>query len=109
VANELVANVIRHGGGSGRLRLWRQTNSIYCQVDDQGLGVAEPEQAGTKPVPTHHRAGRGLWIVRRFTDECTITSEGHGTTVTVLLLSIRLAITSPSKQTRSCFDQPSRR
>jgi anti-sigma regulatory factor (Ser/Thr protein kinase) len=86
VANELVTNVIRHGGGCGQLRLWRQTNSIYCQVGDLGPGIAEPEQAGTQPVSAHLSAGRGLWIVRRLADECTITSSHHGTTVTVCFL-----------------------
>lgn len=42
VAGELASNAIRHGGGSGRLRLWQRDRVLYCQVNDQGPGLPTP-------------------------------------------------------------------
>src|SRR5215468_3772471 len=35
-AHELAANVVRHGSGRGRLRLWRHEQTLHCQVTDEG-------------------------------------------------------------------------
>src|SRR5262249_13336484 len=35
-AHELAANVVRHGSGRGRLRLWRHGQTLHCQVTDDG-------------------------------------------------------------------------
>ncbi len=84
VATELVTNVIRHSDGTGHLRLWRAGESVYCEVTDSGPGIGDPQKAGTQPVPLGHDGGRGLWIVRQLTDECTITDHHPGTCVTVV-------------------------
>jgi anti-sigma regulatory factor (Ser/Thr protein kinase) len=76
VAHELATNVIRHGGGFGRLRMWRESGRIVCRVSDCGPGmpalVAEPE--------TRRPGGRGLWIARRLAD-VRIESGPSGTVV----------------------------
>jgi anti-sigma regulatory factor (Ser/Thr protein kinase) len=82
VATELATNVIRHGGGNGRLRLWRSGPTIVCQVDDDGPGINDPNQVGLQQVPLGAVGGRGLWIVRQFCDTVSVTSSGQGTTVT---------------------------
>src|SRR5439155_24995785 len=41
VASELAANAIRHGGGTGRLRLWRDPTAVFCQVSDHGPGIPD--------------------------------------------------------------------
>jgi anti-sigma regulatory factor (Ser/Thr protein kinase) len=84
VATELVTNAIRHGGGVGRLRLWRTAATLYLQVRDEGLGIADPQTAGTVPVPLTAVSGRGLWIVRKLCDGVDIANT-DGTTVTVML------------------------
>src|SRR5690349_2570692 len=38
VAHELASNAVRHGGGGGRLRVWRVDGSVYCEVADVGGG-----------------------------------------------------------------------
>lgn len=86
VATELATNAIRHGGGSGRLRLWRADGAVYCEVSDEGPGIAEPETAGTQRVPLSEQGGRGLWVVRQFTDEFRITAGASGACVTVQIL-----------------------
>jgi anti-sigma regulatory factor (Ser/Thr protein kinase) len=83
VATELATNVVRHGGGTGKLRLWRSGDVIVCEVSDDGPGIAMPHQVGTKPVPLSTDGGRGLWLVRHFTDSVEIINRDPGTTVTV--------------------------
>jgi anti-sigma regulatory factor (Ser/Thr protein kinase) len=83
VATELATNVVRHGGGSGNLRLWRDGDAIVCEVSDDGPGITMPHKVGTKPVPLSTDGGRGLWLVRHFTDSVEITNRDPGTTVTV--------------------------
>jgi len=76
VAHELATNVIRHGGGFGRLRMWLESGQIVCRVSDSGPGmpalVEEPE--------TRRPGGRGLWIARRLAD-VRIESGPSGTVV----------------------------
>jgi len=85
VASELAVNVIRHGGGRGRLRLWRTADAFYCEVADDGPGMADPSSAGLGPDDAGHDAShgkRGLWIVRMVADELSISTGATGTTVT---------------------------
>src|SRR5688500_1455269 len=35
-AHELVSNSVRHGGGAGTIRLWRDGGSLICEVSDTG-------------------------------------------------------------------------
>jgi anti-sigma regulatory factor (Ser/Thr protein kinase) len=83
VASELATNAIVHGGGSGRLRLWRSAGSLALQVDDRGPGIADPQHAGTRRQEPTAIGGRGLWIVRQLCDRVTIDSGAAGTAVTV--------------------------
>ncbi|KUL29450.1 ATP-binding protein [Actinoplanes awajinensis] len=81
IATELATNAFRHGGGSGRLRLWRTEESVFLQVSDDGPGLARPQEAGRRPAPLSSPGGRGLWIVRQIADHLDITTE-PGTTIT---------------------------
>jgi anti-sigma regulatory factor (Ser/Thr protein kinase) len=85
IASELASNVVRHGGGAGRLRLSREDGSLRCVVDDRGPGIAEPGVVGTSTPPPYAVGGRGLWIVRRLAPRTDIESSDRGTTVTVLV------------------------
>jgi anti-sigma regulatory factor (Ser/Thr protein kinase) len=85
VAGELASNVIRHGGGWGRLRLSRADGAVRCEVSDEGPGIDDPDLAGTTVPPTLATGGRGLFIVRRLAAAVTIDSSGRGTTVTALV------------------------
>src|SRR3954464_11674741 len=38
--NELLTNAVRHGGGLGRVALWRQDRDLVCEVSDSGAGLA---------------------------------------------------------------------
>jgi anti-sigma regulatory factor (Ser/Thr protein kinase) len=86
VASELASNAIRHGGGGGRLLLWQADNTLYCQVTDNGPGLADQTVGTTRPA--HNSAdGRGLWICRNLTAALTIElgPDGSGTTVTAAI------------------------
>jgi anti-sigma regulatory factor (Ser/Thr protein kinase) len=83
VAHELATNAIRHGGGRGRLRLWRAHGHVCCQVIDGGPGLVDPS-AGTRPPTPSTPGGRGLWITRQLS-ELTIETSSTGTTVTATL------------------------
>ncbi|GIM90031.1 ATP-binding protein [Paractinoplanes toevensis] len=84
IATGLATNAIRHGGGTGRLQMWRSDGAVHLQVTDDGPGMAQPDDAGLRPVPLSTPGGRGLWIVRQISDHVDITAD-HGTTVTVAL------------------------
>lgn len=42
--HELATNVIRHGAGTGRLRVWRLSGRLRCQVDDDGAPSATRDE-----------------------------------------------------------------
>ena len=85
VATELTTNTVRHAGGAGTLRLWRDGNVIRCQAEDDGPGIVDPEHAGVGPVALTSNDGRGLWLVRQLSDELTITNRNPGCTVTATI------------------------
>lgn len=64
VAAELAANAIQHGGGHGRLTVWRRGSHLYCRVVDQGQGPPDTRTGTGPPEPTATR-GRGLWMCRQ--------------------------------------------
>ncbi|RKR87807.1 anti-sigma regulatory factor (Ser/Thr protein kinase) [Micromonospora pisi] len=84
VAGELASNAVRHGGGRGRLRLWRDGARLCCQVSDAGTGISEPASGTTQPAATQI-GGRGLWIVRNLSAELFIRNDAPGTTVTAVI------------------------
>jgi hypothetical protein len=42
--HELATNAIRHGAGSGRLRIWHLSGRLRCQVDDDGASSATRDE-----------------------------------------------------------------
>ncbi|MFC0534193.1 ATP-binding protein [Phytohabitans kaempferiae] len=81
VGGELATNAIRHGGGWGRLLLWRDGPLLRCQVVDHGPGLPDPTAGTRRPEPTA-LGGRGLWIARRLCPDLVVDTGPKGTTVT---------------------------
>jgi anti-sigma regulatory factor (Ser/Thr protein kinase) len=81
VAHELSSNVVRHGGGHGRLRLWRDDTGIVCQVSDDGPGLTDAGARGAELPAAQTPGGRGLWIARRLA-AVRIETGPDGTTIT---------------------------
>ena len=83
-AHELAANAVVHGAGTGRLRLWTDGQSLYCQVSDDGQAGAAGgnDPAGSAaPWPAEH--GHGLWLVGQVATHIRIGHGPAGTTATV--------------------------
>jgi anti-sigma regulatory factor (Ser/Thr protein kinase) len=79
--NELATNSLRHGGGTGTLRLWRDTAAVVCEVSDGG--VIQAPLAGREIPDPDPESGRGLWLVNQLCDLVQIRSGPSGTTVRV--------------------------
>jgi anti-sigma regulatory factor (Ser/Thr protein kinase) len=83
VAHELASNAVRHGGGRGRLRLWRDGDMVCCRVSDDGPGLLDVDlHEPPCPPPVHAEGGRGLYFVRALADTVTVASAVTGTEVT---------------------------
>lgn len=79
--NEITTNAVLHGGGSGRLRLWRHDDRLWCEVTDEGPGLP-PGWVGASSTPSGHEPrGRGLWLTRLLCDQVTVESSPNGTSV----------------------------
>jgi anti-sigma regulatory factor (Ser/Thr protein kinase) len=84
IAHELASNAVRHGGGTGRLRLWLADGALHCEIGDGGAGLKDPALAGhTLPAPSLP-GGRGLWIARQLS-ELRVATSAAGTIVTATL------------------------
>jgi anti-anti-sigma factor len=78
-AHELAANVVRHGSGSGRLRIWRHDQMLHCQVTDDG----HVETVGTTGPTWRIEPGHGLWLVRQLADSFSLHPGRAGSAATV--------------------------
>jgi serine/threonine-protein kinase RsbT len=86
-ASELGRNTLIHGGGGKMLLEALVTNDrrgLRLTFEDEGLGIADLEQAMTDGFTTKSGLGRGLGGSRRLVNEFEIVSRlGEGTRVTV--------------------------
>lgn len=81
--NELITNAVRHGGGQGSLRLWRQEGELVCEVADHGNGISTgwlDDRA--RPAPDT-AGGWGLWLARELSDTMEVVTGEDGTTVRI--------------------------
>jgi anti-sigma regulatory factor (Ser/Thr protein kinase) len=84
--NEVTTNTIRHAGGSGLLRMWRDAVSVVCEVRDRGR-LEQPLVGREYPALTQE-GGRGLWIVNQVCDLVQVRTLPSGT---IVRLHFRLA------------------
>jgi anti-sigma regulatory factor (Ser/Thr protein kinase) len=94
-AHELAANAVRHGAGTGRLRMWTAARALCCQVDD--AGPLEPPGQGRRAGDGERAAGtgraggvwplqpgHGLWLTRELADQMNVTAGPGGSRVTAV-------------------------
>jgi anti-sigma regulatory factor (Ser/Thr protein kinase) len=80
IAHELASNAVRHGGGTGRLRLWLADGALRCEVSDSGTGLPNAVFVGQSLPAPSLPGGRGLWIARQLS-ELHVASSPTGTTI----------------------------
>lgn len=77
--NEVAANSIRHGGGEGELRSWRDAGRLLVQIGDRGQ-ITDPLAGRIRPA-VEQLGGRGLWLANQLCDLVQIRSGSDGTVV----------------------------
>jgi anti-sigma regulatory factor (Ser/Thr protein kinase) len=83
--DELATNSVRHGGGSGRVRVWQDGDALLCEVRDHGH-IEDPLAGRVTPAP-EQVGGYGLWLVNQLCDLVQVRSTSSGTTVRLLCRS----------------------
>ena len=76
---EMAANSLRHGGGSGVLRLWSDAAHVVCEVAD--AGVIDDPLVGRTPATPGQLTGRGLLMVNHLADLVRMHTTSDGTVV----------------------------
>ena len=84
--NEVATNSVRHGGGRGRLRVWRQDGALVFEVRDNGR-IDDPLVDRRRPR-RGQIGGYGLWVANQLCDLVQIRSRPAGT---IVRLHMRLA------------------
>lgn len=74
--NELATNSVRHGGGRGSAKLWREGDVLICEIRDRGKMTAP--LAGRIEPSTRDLRGRGLWLANQICDLVQIRSVPEG-------------------------------
>jgi anti-sigma regulatory factor (Ser/Thr protein kinase) len=84
--NEVTTNTIRHAGGIGLLRLWRDGASLVCEIRDRGR--LDHPLVGREYPTVNQEGGRGLWMVNQVCDLVQVRTLSSGT---IVRLHFRLA------------------
>jgi anti-sigma regulatory factor (Ser/Thr protein kinase) len=79
--NELASNSIYHGGGRGRLLIWREDDTLLCEVRDRGH-ITEA-LVGRRHPRAEQWTGRGVWLVHNLCDLVQIRSSPSGSAIRV--------------------------
>jgi anti-sigma regulatory factor (Ser/Thr protein kinase) len=77
--NEIAVNTLMHTASPGTLRVWREPNSVTCEIRDSGH-IVDPLAGRRRPAIDASR-GRGLWMANQLCDLVQIRSGEGGTTV----------------------------
>lgn len=78
--NEVATNTLRHAGGRGLLRVWRD-EAIVCEVRDDGR-IVEPLVGRVRPR-AEREDGFGLWLVNQTCDLVQIRTLASGSVVRI--------------------------
>jgi anti-sigma regulatory factor (Ser/Thr protein kinase) len=81
--NELASNSIKHGGGRGMLRIWREGAGVVAEVADRGR-IDRP-LAGREQPSQDQVGGHGLWLVNQLCDLMQMRSYDAGSVVRIHL------------------------
>jgi anti-sigma regulatory factor (Ser/Thr protein kinase) len=79
--NEIATNTVRHGGGRGVLRLWREPGALICEARDAGRIL--PPLVGRLRPERGQIGGYGLWLANQLCDLVQVRSFAAGSVVRV--------------------------
>ncbi|BCY09462.1 hypothetical protein L3i22_045500 [Actinoplanes sp. L3-i22] len=85
--HEGCANAVQHGGGRGRLVLWRRADRLCCRITDEGPGIPAKWHLDGHRRRDGVMPPRGLWLINYVCDQVRLSSDRTGTT---LLLDLRI-------------------
>jgi anti-sigma regulatory factor (Ser/Thr protein kinase) len=74
--NEIATNSVRHGGGSGRILLWREPDALVCEVRD--TGSIEQPLVGRERPRRGQVGGYGVWLANQLCDLVQVRAFGSG-------------------------------
>jgi anti-sigma regulatory factor (Ser/Thr protein kinase) len=77
--HEVASNSVRHGGGTGTLRVWDDAEGVICEIRDPGR-IAEPLAGRVRPKFAAN-GGWGLWLANQLCDLVQIRSLPQGSVV----------------------------
>jgi anti-sigma regulatory factor (Ser/Thr protein kinase) len=78
--HEVASNSIRHGGGSGTLRVWRENATLVCEVRDRGRISLQPLVGRVRPA-LGQTGGWGLWLANQLCDLVQLRELPEGSVV----------------------------
>lgn len=79
--HEVAINSIQHGKGERVRRIWRNDNSLVCEIRDAGQ-IKDP-MIGRRASADCDERGRGLWIANQLSDLIQVRSNSAGTTIRI--------------------------
>jgi anti-sigma regulatory factor (Ser/Thr protein kinase) len=77
--NEIATNSVRHGGGRGRMLLWREPGALVCEVRD--LGRIEQPLVGRERPRRGQVGGYGVWLANQLCDLVQVRAFRSGAAV----------------------------
>lgn len=78
--HEIATNSVRHGGGSGVLRIWREGDALICEVRDRGRIAQQPLVGRVRPA-LGQTGGWGLWLANQLCDLVQLRELPEGSVV----------------------------
>ena len=78
--HEISTNSVRHGGGRGVLRVWREPEALICEVRDSGRIAQQPLVGRVRPSLSQS-GGWGLWLANQLCDLVQLRELPHGSVV----------------------------
>jgi anti-sigma regulatory factor (Ser/Thr protein kinase) len=77
--NEIATNSLTHGGGGGTVSVWRDSDTVVCELRDGGQ-ITDPLVGRRRPAQDA-LSGRGLWIANQVCELVQLRAFPTGTTV----------------------------
>lgn len=77
--HEILTNSVRHAGGKGTVRVWRDAREVVCDVSDDGR-IDRPLVGRERPRDDEP-GGRGVWMANQLCDLVQIRTFASGNVV----------------------------